>query len=233
MGLLPLSARVVHSKIMTRSPVRFYFDFISPYAYLAWTQIHGLAARYDRSVEPVPILFAALLNSYGQKGPAEIPPKREYIFKNVLRIAHRLGVKLEPPPSHPFNPLLALRTASLSISKEDRRRLIDELFAATWGGGSGIVEPEDVLACAARAGLDGAALVTKAGTPEAKEQLRRQTDEALGRGVFGVPTVITDGELFWGYDSFPDIEVRLAGRDPLPAELLERWRKLLASATRH
>jgi 2-hydroxychromene-2-carboxylate isomerase len=217
---------------MPDTPVDFYFDFISPYAYLGWTQIHALAERHGRSVRARPILFAALLNAHGHKGPAEIPPKREYIFKNVLRIAHRLGVKLEPPPSHPFNPLLALRVASLPMTPAEQRRLIDALFAATWGGGGGSSGAAEVTAAANRAGLDGAHLVREAGQLEAKERLRLHTEEALGLGIFGVPTVIADGELFWGYDAFPDVENKLAGRDPIDPTLVQRWSKLPASARR-
>src|SRR5262249_60031058 len=88
------------------NPIDFHFDFISPYAYLGWTQIHALAARHGRAVRPVPTLFAALLNHSGTLGPAEIPLKRVYIFKDALRTAQVFGVPLEPPPSHPFNPLL-------------------------------------------------------------------------------------------------------------------------------
>ena len=112
------------------APLRFYFDYISPYAYLAWTQIHALAARHGRTVEPVPVLFAALLDANGQRGPAEIPRKRVYIFKDTLRTAHLLGVPLGGPKTHPFNPLLALRVSSLPMEPETRRRLIDKLYAA-------------------------------------------------------------------------------------------------------
>src|SRR5512140_3653821 len=97
------------------SAIRFCFDYVSPYAYLAWTQIHALAARHGREVTPVPVLFAALLDAAGTKGPAEIPAKRGYVFKDVLRSAHRLRVPLVPPPAHPFNPLLALRVSSLDL----------------------------------------------------------------------------------------------------------------------
>lgn len=212
--------------------LRFYFDFISPYAYLGWTQIHALAERHGRDVEPVPILFAALLNAYGHKGPAEIPPKRIYVFKNALRLAHRLGVPLRPPPAHPFNPLLALRVASAPMDPAARRRLIDALFAATWGGGDGVTEPEAVARAAREAGLDGAALLREAAAPAAKERLRQQTDGALGRGVFGVPSIEADGEIFWGYDAFPDVEELLLGRDPVPPDALARWANLPASARR-
>src|ERR1700722_4526563 len=112
--------------------ITFYFDFISPYAYLAWTQVHALASRHDCEVVPKPILFAALLDANGQKGPAEIPNKRIYTFKDVVRSAARLGVPLAAPASHPFNPLLALRVASAELDARRRRALIDALFAATW-----------------------------------------------------------------------------------------------------
>ena len=79
------------------APLQLYFDFISPYAYLAWTQVHALAARHGRPVQPVPVLFAALLDANGQKGPAEIPRKRVWVFKDTLRHAHasRVEVRLE------------------------------------------------------------------------------------------------------------------------------------------
>jgi 2-hydroxychromene-2-carboxylate isomerase len=212
--------------------IRFHFDLLSPYAYLAWTQIHALAARHGRSVEPIPVLFAALLNAHGQKGPAEIPAKRVYVFKDALRTAHRLGVPLAPPPSHPFNPLLALRVASLPMSGEARRALVDGLFAATWGSGPGVTEPEVVASIARAAGLDGEQAVRDANSMEAKDRVRRQTEEAIAAGVFGVPAMLVDGELFWGLDSFPNLERFLEGRDPIDLGALARWAGTPATARR-
>src|SRR5688500_4915348 len=123
----------------------FSFDFISPYAYLAWTQIHKLAERCGLEVEPRAVLFAGLLNHHGQKGPAEIPSKRAYIFKDCVRRARLLRVPIAPPRSHPFHPLLALR--AVHAAPQDRKRaLIDGLFAATWGDAKerGIDDPEIV-----------------------------------------------------------------------------------------
>src|SRR5262245_1091901 len=138
--------------------VRFLFDFISPYAYLGWTQIHAVAERHGAAVEPVPVLFAAMLNANGSKGPAEIPPKRLYLFKGLPPRSRRLGIPLSPPPSHPFNPLPALRAASVEISADQRRPLIDALFRATWGGGGGVEGKAEVAAAATSAGLDGEAI---------------------------------------------------------------------------
>jgi 2-hydroxychromene-2-carboxylate isomerase len=220
---------------MERPVIRFLFDFISPYSYLGWTQIHGVARRAGADVEPVPVLFAALLDAHGQKGPGEIAPKRVYLFKDVFRRAHALGVPFAPPPAHPFNPLLALRVASLPLDTEARRRLIDGLFKAVWGGGGGVESPAAVAPVLAEAGLDGEAILREAQTPEAKARLRAQTDEAVAAGAFGVPTMIVGGELFWGADSLGHLEAYLRGEDPMAgagAELLARWMAAPATATR-
>src|SRR5690554_5088901 len=112
------------------APIEFWFDFISPYAYLAWQRIHPVVEAHGRALIYRPVLFAGLLDHWGQLGPAEIPPKREFVFRQVLRRAAALGVPLEPPPSHPFNSLLGLRLACLELPPADRRRLIDQLYRA-------------------------------------------------------------------------------------------------------
>ena len=213
-------------------PVRFYFDYLSPYAYLAWTQITPLAEKYGREVEPIPVLFAALLGAHGTKGPAEIPAKRVYVWKDVLRTARVLNVPLETPPAHPFNPLLALRVSSVDMTRPERRRLVDALYRGTWGGGPGITEPSVLATLASDAGFDGTALVRAAGTEAVKARLKAQTDEALAHGAFGIPSLLVDGELFWGYDSFGHVERRLAGRDPLGDTDIMRWKDLPIGATR-
>jgi 2-hydroxychromene-2-carboxylate isomerase len=214
------------------TPIRFCFDYISPYAYLAWTQIHALAARHRRPVVAVPIVFGAVLDACGQKGPAEIPAKRAYLFRDCLRLAHAFGVPIAPPPSHPFNPLLALRASSLPMPEPTRRALVDRLFAEAWGGGRGVTDPAVVAEAARGAGLDGDQVVRDASLPETKDRLRRQTDEALAAGAFGVPTVLADGDLFWGVDSLPHLERFLDGRDPVTPALIAQWRDLPATAAR-
>jgi 2-hydroxychromene-2-carboxylate isomerase len=203
--------------------IRFYFDFVSPNAYLAWTQLHALAARYGAVVEPVGVLFAGLLEAHGQLGPAEIPAKITWMSKNNLRKAARLGVALNPPAFHPFNPLLALRVSGLPLEPPERRALIDALFQAVWVRSLHVSEPAVVERLAGEIGLDGAALVAAAATPESKQRIRTQTDGAIARGVFGVPTMEVAGELFWGYDDFPQLELFLAGRDPLEATEWRKW----------
>ena len=206
------------------TPLRFYFDFISPYAYLGWTQVQELARRCEAELEPIPVLFAGFLNHHGHKGPAEIEPKRDYTFKHVVRIAADLGVPIAPPPAHPFKPLLGLRLSSIPMGAVDRLRVIDALFRRTWVEGAGITDADGVAATLDALGLRGAELVAQAASPEIKHALKDQTAAAIERGVFGVPTVELRGELFWGQDAFAHVERFAAGDDPVPRDWAQRWR---------
>ena len=212
--------------------LRVYFDYVSPYAYIAWHQLPAIAARHAQSIAPVPVVFGALLGAHGTKGPAEVPAKRRYIIKDAYRKARRAGLPLTLPPTHPFNPLLALRASSLALPDDARRRLIDALFAAVWATGEGIEAPGAVARIASSVGLDGEAIERAATEAEGRARLRAQTDEALAAGVFGVPTVAVDGELFWGVDALDLLDSYLAQREPVPPELIARWEALPASAVR-
>lgn len=216
---------------MASNSLLFFFDFISPYAFLGWTQIRAIAARSGRSVEPVPVLFAALLDAHGTRGPAEIPAKRRYLFKDVARKAHRLGVGgIAPPPAHPFNPLLPLRIASLPHPPDVREAIIDTLYRAVWTRRRAIDEVDGVCALLDEAGFDGAALTAAAQSPEAKARLKSATESALARGIFGVPSIVDGDELFWGTDSLADLEAHLRGE--LPSFSDAGWRELRPSAIR-
>lgn len=218
---------------MTPPPIQFLFDTISPYAWLAWTRIHALADRHGRPVEPVPILLAALLDAHGQLGPGEIPAKRVYVFRDVLRSARHLGLDLSPPPAHPFNPLLSLRIAALDHGDPRVQfTVVDALFEAVWGGGPGVTDATALAAFLSSRGLDGAGLVVRAQTPTAKARLRATTDEALAQGVFGVPTVLVGGEMFWGFDSFDHLDRYLADGQTYDPEKAAAWDALEAQATR-
>ncbi len=199
------------------SPLRFYFDPISSNAYLAWVALEPLAERYGRRIEPVPVLFAGLLSAHGQLGPAEVAPKRRWMALNNRRKAAVLGVPLEPPAAHPFNPLWALRAASLPMPEATRVALTGALLRAVWAERRDVSDPEVVRELLTRVGLDGHQALREAGSEEGKRRLRRATDAALEAGVFGVPTLVVDGQLFWGYDDFPWLERFLAGEDPIDA----------------
>lgn len=205
--------------------IEFYFDYISPYAYLAWEDTQRIAREHDVVIIAKPILFAALLAHNKTLGPAEIPSKREYLFIDVLRKAGRLGVEIEAPASHPFNPLLALR-ATCAAEESERNEVVSSIYGAIWR------ESADM---AARDALDARSLghlAERASESEVKARLRANTDEAIRNGVFGVPTLSLDGELFWGVDSLPFLEARLRGAARPSEDKLRPWLGLEASATR-
>ena len=213
------------------STIEFYFDYESPNAYVAWTQLPGLAARHGALVQPLPILYAALLDAHGQLGPGEQPAKGHWMWKNLVRKAALLGVPLSPPAFLPFNPLLALRVTLLAGDKRDR--LIDALFRAVWVDRLHVADEAVVERVLDDVGLPGAALVAEARQPDVKSRLRKQTDGAIARGVFGVPTMMVGDELFWGYDDFPHLELFLAGKDPIDPAHWTTWdRPIEASSMR-
>lgn len=215
------------------SALRFRFDFLSPYAFLAFTQIHRIAEARGRSVELAPTLLAGLLNAHGNVGPAEVAAKRALLMKDVLRKAARYGVAVAPPATHPFRPLLALR-AVLAAPERHRRAITDALFRAAWGDGdkTPMDDQATVAHAATKAGLDGAALVEATTRPDVKDALRASTEAAIEAGVFGVPTVEADGEMFFGTDSLVDLEAHLDGRLAIDGRLVEVWATLPASASR-
>lgn len=211
-------------------PIQFYFDFISPYAYLAWTQIGPLAARAHRAVEPIPVLFAGLLDAHGTLGPAEVPARRRYVMKDAARKASALSVPINVPFAHPFNPLLALRTCSMA-PLSDRSRLVSAVFRATWVDGQDVTDKAVMRGIVASSGLDPD-LVGRADEPYAKALVRRQTDEAIAQGAFGVPTMVVGGELFWGTDSLPCLERFLERGDIVSPAMIARWEALPSAAVR-
>lgn len=215
-----------------RPHVDFWFDFISPYAFFAWLRIRDLAAAHGASLTLRPVLFAGLLEHHGQLGPAEIPSKREHTFKDVARYAVLHGIEVRGPAKHPFNPLTALRCALPVVSGDRQADVIDAIYRAGWSHGADLGDPAQISAALSRAGLDGEALVARAGEPDAKEALKAETSAAIARGIFGVPTCDVDGELFWGNDRLEYVAMRLRGEDPLPKGLAERMLERPAGAVR-
>ncbi len=203
----------------TSPRLTFWFDPISPYAYFAWIRVRDIAQRNGASLRLQPVLFAAILDHHGQLGPAEIPAKRQHTFKDIARYAAERGIELTGPATHPFNPLTALRLCLCEVSGDQQARVIDAVFRAGWGRGIDLGNPDALRACLDAAGLDGSALLASTRDPHVKEALKAATAEAIAAGVFGVPTVRCDGELFWGNDRLHYVELCLQGRDPLPADL--------------
>ena len=177
---------------MTRAD--WYFDFVSPFAYLQSEQLAALAPRI--AVRYRPVLFAGLLDAHGQKGPAEIAAKRDFTYRFVVWQAGKLGIPLKFPPEHPFNPLALLR---LALACDCEAQAVQRIFRFVWRDGRLPDLPIEWAELTDELGIrDGA---TRIAAAEVKEALRRNTDEAIARGVFGVPTLFIGSELFWGADA--------------------------------
>lgn len=188
--------------------IDFWFDPVSPFAYLAFERLPEALVGLSYSVAYRPIVFGALLKHHGQKGPAEIEPKRAWTFRHVHWLAAQLGVPLDTPARHPFNPIALSRLlwASAPAATTPSRFACGTVLRHVWTGG-GDAEALDRLA-AARAQV--APRLDPAGDA-AKQHLRSATDDALGRGVFGVPTFGIEGRLFWGLDSLDMVAGCLRG----------------------
>ncbi len=210
--------------------VTFYFDPISPYAWLATKQLARIDAA-GAQIQMEPVLFAGMLNAHGQKGPAEVAAKRIYTFRDVMREAARQQLPFRGPPGHPFNPLQALRMCRAIDSQPDRRRYVHAVFAACWEDGADVSSLPVLLALADRCGLDGSALAAAAARPELKQALADATAGAIADGVFGVPTFRFKDELFWGADRVDALLARLAGHTIDEANL-QRFLALLPTAVR-
>ncbi len=185
--------------------ITFHYDPISPYAHLAFERLpetltgHSVAVRYQ------PVLFGALLKAHGQLGPAEIPAKRDWTYRQVSWLAHQHGVRLDLPAAHPFNPLpllrLGLACATDDAPGDTNRFVTEQLFHHVWHGG-----------------LDATDHMAQRGKPwqapdgeVVKQRLRANTDEALALGLFGVPAIVVEGRVFWGLDALPMLRAYLEG----------------------
>ena len=200
-----------------------YFDFISPFAYICVHRLKELPA--DLAIEFRPVLFAGLLGHWGQKGPAEIASKRRYTYRWCNWWANRLRIPFRFPAGHPFNPLHHLRLAIACGAKPDA---VQKIFDSLWTGADDPANPIAFSKLAQSLGVDPARL----GTDEIKNTLRRNTEQAAARGVFGVPTFEVDGELFWGADSIEFLNAFLADPSVLRNDEVRRLDCLPTSAAR-
>lgn len=200
-----------------------YFDFISPYSYFAVKRLRELPR--DAQVEPRPVLFAALLERFGQKGPAEIDAKRRFTYRSCLWSARQLGIAFRFPASHPFNSLHHLR---LALAAGPTLENVIRIFEAIWTTGDEATDPRAFATLARSLGVE----LERLGLPEVKDRLRRNTEDAAQRGVFGVPTFEADGELFWGADSIGFLNAFLADPQTLRDDEMRRVDLLPVGAVR-
>ncbi|MFI5010743.1 MAG: 2-hydroxychromene-2-carboxylate isomerase [Hyphomicrobiales bacterium] len=181
----------------------WYFDLVSPFAYLALGAVEDISRRVPIACKPV--LFGAMLKHWGQLGPAEIAPKRMQTYRICVWKARELGIAFRFPPAHPFNPLMLLRVLTALDGRPDAVRA---LFDLIWRDGRDPQSPETLRVARERLGIgDLDALIEKS---DAKAKLRLATQAAVAAGVFGVPTLALGDQLFWGTDAMPMARAYLA-----------------------
>jgi len=206
--------------------VPFYFDFISPYSWLALTQAPKMSARLGIRWELRPVVYAKLLEAHGLLGPGEVPAKRKAMFADLLRCSHLLGQPFSGPPAHPFRSLQALRIACLFRKQDGALDLCLALANAAWAEGRDLTDMAVLAEVVAAQGLPAEGLEERLQEPDLKADLRALTDGALAAGVFGVPTFLHDGELFWGHDRMEHLEKRITGDLPPAGEQLKELQRL-------
>ena len=187
----------------------FYFDFISPYAYLAFHALPLSLMGQSYSVTYKPVFLGALLKHNAMLGPAEVPPKRDWVYRQVLWQARQQGLVLDMPAAHPFNPLGLLRLAVATQAQGcPNRHVCATLFKHVWEGGLDAADPARLAQV-----TEQLAPARLAQDDSVKNQLKEHADQAIAQGVFGVPSIEVDGKVFWGLDSLPMLRNYLDG-DP-------------------
>jgi 2-hydroxychromene-2-carboxylate isomerase len=188
--------------------ITFHFDFISPYAYLAFEKLPEALKGLSYRVDYRPVLFAAFLKHHGQMGPAEIVPKRDWTYRQVLWLAHANGIPMQLPAAHPFNPLSLLRLALAAGTEGMVNRYVTEaVFRHIWRGGHDAADAQRLDGLRAQLAPER----DPAGD-QVKVELKANTDAAIARGLFGVPTCEVDGRLFWGFDGLAMLRDYLEGK---------------------
>lgn len=190
--------------------VEFYFDFLSPYSYLAFKAIK--LEPLDAPIELKPVVLPLIVKNFQLQGPAEIPVKRRYLLKDCLRKAKNLGIDFNPPRRLPFNSLELLRLVAAS-EKEMAWDLCDKIFDAIWVDGVDGEDLEEIKKYLKKRQItfegDGSHSLSR-------QKLKQNQKQALEKEIFGLPSFALDQEVFWGHDSLPFVRQFVADQDPLP-----------------
>jgi 2-hydroxychromene-2-carboxylate isomerase len=189
------------------APIEFYFDFTSPYAYLASTQIEALAGRFGRTVAYRPVLLGAIFKTTGGVPLVDAPLKGDYSRRDMERSARYLGVPFRMPSTFPVGTVNAAR-ALLWLQAQGSGKSVSwvhRVFRAYFAEDRNISDAAVLGELAAELGIDPAALAAGTQEPAIKDKLKTLNEQALARGVFGAPYIVVDGEPFWGADRLPQI----------------------------
>jgi 2-hydroxychromene-2-carboxylate isomerase len=192
--------------------VNFYFDFLSPFSFFAWTNHQKELQKHDLTFVYKPVLMGKLFSHHEFTGPGMIPAKRNYELKKCFRYAHNNNISFHPPSNFPFNPLAIIRLATLTASGDEQFKVIDLIFKSVWQKGLVLEDPELVENILKEGGFSKD-LIERSFSRDAKLELKKNIKEAIQSNIFGVPTFEIDDEYFWGNDSFNDLNNYILGND--------------------
>ena len=202
--------------------IHFYFDFISPYAWLAFQALPQTLKGISHEVHYHPVVFGAMLKHHGQLGPAEILGKRDWTYRQVMWLAKQQGTDLKMPAAHPFNSLALLRlavaaagatgsTASSNMQGQPNRYVVETIFRHVWCEGLDAADPDRLATLQAHLFSQPSVSFLDPQSAEVKQLLQQQTQQAIDLGLFGVPSMVVDGQVFWGNDALPMLRAYLEG----------------------
>ncbi|PUE16088.1 2-hydroxychromene-2-carboxylate isomerase [Limnohabitans sp. MMS-10A-178] len=195
--------------------IHFYFDFISPYAWLAFQALPKALAGVSHRVHYHPVVFGAMLKHHGQLGPAEIPGKRDWTYRQVMWQAKQQGTDLQMPAAHPFNSLALLRLAvaasGINQQGQPNRYVVETIFKHVWCDGLEATDPDRLATLQAHLFSQPGVSFQDPQSAEVKQLLQQQTQQAIDLGLFGVPSMVVNGQVFWGNDALPMLRAYLEG----------------------
>ena len=189
--------------------LEFYFDYGSPYSYLADTQVEAIAQRAGAMLVRKPMLLGGVFKATGNHSPAELPQKSAWSAFDMPMWAHHYGVPFQRNPFFPVNTLALMRGAAAAQIDGSFERYHPAVFKAMWVEGRNLNDMKEVAAVLSAAGLDAAKFGARIQDQDVKDRLKTTTEEAVARGVFGAPTCFVDKMMFFGNDRLPFVEMAL------------------------
>lgn len=191
--------------------LEYFFDYVSPFSYLADSQLPGLIERTGAELVYRPVLLGGIMQAAGNSPPFTVPNKGAWVARDSQRWAQRYGVPLNPNPHFPFKTVRPMRAAIALLDEPGFADFHRAAFAAVWRDGLDLGDEAVLREVLGKAGCDADAVITACGDPAVKEGLQQNTAEAVERGAFGAPTFLVGDELFFGNDRLDFVEEALAG----------------------
>lgn len=191
--------------------LEFYFDYGSPYSYLADTQVEAIARRAGAALQRKPMLLGGVFKATGNHSPAEMPQKSKWSGFDMPMWARHYGVPFQRNPFFPVNTLALMRGAAAAQIDGLFERYHPAIYKAMWVDGRNLNDINEIAAVLTAAGLDAAKFGARIQDQDVKDRLKATTEEAVARGVFGAPTSFVDNMMFFGNDRLPFVEMALKG----------------------